>query len=122
MPLTFNCSPDAKYMIFVKESADAGRRIIILIEGPCKMEECVIFVMRYPTDFITAATEHTIPISSDCFEREVTVQVRCFTTATEGQEMPEWLEYFTNEYGGRMRFIDSYTFNIMRHVLVQQIR
>ena len=122
MPLKFDCSPDIKHMIFVKESADAGRRIIILIEGTCKMEECVTFVMRYPTDFITAATEHTIPISSDCFEQEVNVQVRCFTTEKEGQKIPEWFEFFTNEYGGRMRFIDAYTFNIMRHMLFQQIR
>ena len=119
MPVMFNTLPNDKYLIFVKESVDKGRRVIILIEGECKMEECVNFVMRYPTALITAATEHTIPISTDCFEKEVSVQVRCFTMLAA---IPEWIDHMTNEYGGTMRFIDSYTFNVMRHVLFQYIR
>ena len=36
--------------------------------------------------------------------------------------IPEWLDHMTDEYGGTMRFIDPYTFNVMRHVLFQYIR
>ena len=122
MPLMFENPPDAKYLIYVKESTNEDRRIVILIEGVCKMEECVTFILRYPTNVITAATEHTIPISSDCFEGEVNVQVRGYTMATAGQVIPKWLEFLTNEYGGTIRFTDAYTFNTMKHMLAQQMR
>ena len=119
MPIAFTSAPADRYVIFVKESTDKGRRVIMLFEGEFTMEECVAFVMRYPTEIITAANKHTIPINTDCFQNDISVQVRGFTLLAG---TPEWLENWTDVYGGTLRFIDGYTFNVTRHVLFQYIR
>ena len=117
MPIAFSSPPEARFVIFVKQEED--RRVVILIEGFFDMDECVNFVMRYPSEVVTEANAHTVPIASDCFNQDVHVQVRCFTMATPGQTIPAWLNYITREYGGRLRFIDAYTFHVERHALFQ---
>ena len=116
MPIKFGQWPDAKHFIFVNERTD--RRVIFLIEGNCDMDECFRFVSNYPMDEISAANEHLIPISTDVFQHIVNVKVKAFNTSVAEQVMPDWLQYFTNEFGGTMRFTDTYTFHIMRHLLL----
>ena len=69
---------------------------------------------------ITAANKRLIPITSDVFKHTVSMKVKGISTSYEGQTMPDWIQYLTNEYGGRMRFIDAYTFHVMRHIVLTQ--
>ena len=116
MPIKFEQSADAKYLIFVKEGED--RKLITTIEGNCTMAECFNFINMYPLEEISQANERLIPISTDIFEYEVKVKIRGFNAAVAGQKMPEWLEFFSDQFGGTMKFIDGYTFHIMKHVLL----
>ena len=114
MPIKFEEWPNAKHLIFVNEYKD--RRVIFFIEGNCNMEECFRFISKYPMETITAANERLIPITTDVFKHTVSMKVRGLNTSYEGQTIPDWVQHFTNEFGGRMRFIDAYTFHVMSHI------
>ena len=118
MPIKFEEWPDAKHLIFVNEWK--GRRVIFLIEGNCNMEECFRFISRYPMEVITAANEGLVPITTDFFEHTIRMNVKGLSTSYEGQRMPDWLQYLTDEFGGKMRFTDAYTFHIMKHLVLSK--
>jgi hypothetical protein len=121
MPIKFEEWPDARHLIFVNEwTGKSGRRIIFLIEGNCNMAECFCFISKYPVEEITAANQGLIPITTDVFENTVSVRVKGISTSYEGQRMPDWLEYITEEFGGRMRSTDAYTFHIMKHIVLSK--
>ena len=116
MPVKFEECPEAKHLIFVKEGED--RRLIFLIQGDCTMEECFCFISKYPMEVISKANEGLVPITTDIFENEMDMNVKGISTSYEGQAMPEWLQHLTNEFGGRMRFIDAYTFHVFKHIVL----
>ena len=117
MPIKFQKeAANFKYLLFVDVSE--GRRTIIMITGICSMEECFTFISKYPTRAITPDKKQAIPHSNEHFQHEVTVNVRGFNTEKVGQKMPEWLEHLTDQFGGTMRFSDSYTFHIARRFML----
>ena len=116
MPVKFEEWPDAKYIIFVNKWKD--RRVIFIIEGKCTMEECTRFVSKYPMEAITSANEGLVPITTDIFENAINMNVMGICTSYEGQRMPDWLQYLTDDFGGRMRFTDAYTFHILKHMVL----
>ena len=64
--------------------------------------------------FVPPDKRHTIPRSKDYFQHEVSVLVKGICT---GQQMPDWLEFMTDHFGGTMRFCDAYTFHVTKHFL-----
>ena len=113
MPIKLDpTDPSVRYLILVNEMAE--RRTITLITGQCSMDECVNFVSNYPIHVVPPNKKHTIPLSKDYFQHEVSVQVKGFCTARPGQKMPDWLEYMTVHFGSAMRFCDAYIY-LSRH-------
>ena len=82
------------------------------------MEECFRFVSKYPMEVITSANEGLVPITTDIFENTINMNVKGISTSYEGQKMPDWLQYLTDEFGGRMRFSDAYTFHVLKHTVL----
>ena len=82
------------------------------------MEECSRFVSKYPMEVITSANEGLVPITTDIFENAINMNVMGICTSYEGQRMPDWLQYLTDDFGGRMRFTDTYTFHIVKQMVL----
>ena len=113
MPIKLDpAAPSDRYLIFVNEMAQ--RRTITMITGQCSINECSNFVSNYPMHFVPPDKRHTIPRSKDYFQHEVSVLVKGICT---GQQMPDWLEFMTDHFGGTMRFCDAYTFHVTKHFL-----
>ena len=115
MPLTFQKeTQDFRYLFFVNESD--GRYMVMLISGVCTMTECLSFVSAYPVDMITPNVQHRIPRGDMYFQHEVTIKVKCYNQP--GQTMPDWLKYLAEQFGGKLRFTDAYTFHLAKHFLM----
>ena len=82
------------------------------------MTECLSFVSAYPVDMITPNVQHRIPRSDMYFQHEVTIQVKSYNPEKPGQTMPDWLKYLAEQFGGKLRFTDAYTFHLAKHFLM----
>ena len=119
MPIQFEDQPNDKFVIYVTELTN--RVMIFFMAGNFSREECLRFIAYYPTEEISIANEHLIPITTNIFQNVISVKVKGLKMAVSGQELPSWLQYFVNEFGGRLKFTDAYTFYVNRHVLLTKV-
>ena len=112
MPVKFEEWPDAQHLIFGNEGKD--RRLIFLTA----YGRVLLFHKQIPngsdydcergscSDYHRHLREHD---QHECEGHQHIIRRAV---------MPDWLQHLTDEFGGRMRFIDAYTFHVLKHIVL----